>query len=475
MSNKYFQSIWTLIVRIFIGKGRSLNVKSNVRRGMLASNIEGAFSTVFFNLVSGAYLTGYALFIGLNDLHLGILGAIPLLATVPSLIGAHFTERIGSRKKFVLIFAVCSRFLWVLLIVLPFVDLSVTTKVYIFLFIFLVSALFGGMVGNVWQSWMSDLVPEKIRGRFYGQRNKILNVTSIFTMLLGGFVLDHFKDRGCEQYGYLVIFTIALLFAGLAAYMLSKQYEPPMHHSTSVNFWEKISAPLKDKEYVKIIYGFALFNLGIGISAAFFSAYMIKYLHLTYVQISLFTIFSLVVGIFWGPFWGHIADHSGLKPVMLFNLIIISSLPTIWVLVLSVGNWLLWILWALVGIGWSGFNIAYFNMPFAVSPKEGRSFYLGVLNITSGVSFFVSSIIGGFIALRFQSLDVHFGSLRIIHYHLLFLASSFMRFFSGIILLRIQEVRDKGLIYMIQFTSNIFYTKLLTARKVLFFPEKDKK
>lgn len=457
------------LVRFFVGIDRKTEVKSIARQGMLVANVEGMYATIYLILVSGAFLTGYALYLGMNDFHIGLLGAIPAVSNVPAIFSAYWAERIGSRKRIIIPAVTFSRFLWIPLLILPFVFESNTAKVWIFLLIYLVSSLSAGICNNIWQSWVSDIVPEKIRGRFWGRRNSILSLASIVTLLIGGFVLDAFKWGGLELYGYITLFGIAVIFAGLSSYMLKKQSEPIMEPLESHNLLENILKPFRDSEYRKVVLGFSIFNFALGIGGAFYAAYMLEFLEMTYTEISLFTIYSLVVGIFFNLFWGKVMDKVGLKPVLLITLVIIFFLPLLWTICLTTGNWLQWIIWALVAIGWSGFNLSAFNLPFSLSPKQGRSYYLGVLHICSGAMFFVSSVIAGIVAERLAGMDFAFHGIRIIHYHFLFITSSVGLLAAGLLLMRVRQTKDLGVLYTFAFTSNIVYSKFMTARKIVLF------
>lgn len=471
---KYLPSFHDLMTRFFIGTGRRITLSTPVRDGMVVANVEAMYATIYFILVSGAFLTGAVLYIGFNDLHIGILGAIPAFATIPGLVGAYLAESLRSRKKVIVPSVIIGRSLWIVLILLIVMRLNASAKIWLFLSIYLVASMLNGMAGTAWQGWMSDLVPEQIRGRFFGRRNRVLNFASILTLLGGGCLLDWFKDSGKEGAGYVVIFGIGVLFAAFSSIALKKQYEPPLHPLASTGFWKNLVRPFKDRHYMQVVRAFAAFNFSIGLSAAFFSAYMLKHLELSYFEISMFTILSLFIGMFFNPFWGYMMDKVGLKPVLLFNLAIIAVIPIVWTLSLSFGIGLVWLVWLLVGIGWSGYNIAAFNLPFALSPKDGRTYYLGVLSIINGVIFFCASILAGVFAQRFQNLDIHIGPFHVINYHLLFVASATGRFLSGFLFRRVRDVKSKGMLYMIQYTSSVVYTKLITARKIVLFPLKNK-
>ena len=67
------------------------------------SMFEGCTARVVYNLTSGAFLAGYASFLGADDAFNGIIGAIPVLAGFMSIISPIYFEKTDRRKLIVTI------------------------------------------------------------------------------------------------------------------------------------------------------------------------------------------------------------------------------------------------------------------------------------------------------------------------------------------------------------------------------------
>ncbi|MCB2155648.1 MFS transporter [bacterium] len=456
--------------RLFVG-GRT-GGGSDVRQGQTLSTIEGCFANVHIILVSGAFLTGFALMLGLKDFHLGLIGALPAFANIPGVFSAWLSERVGSRKTITFVGALVSRLLWLPMLALAFLPLDPETRIWWFVGLFAASSLAGGFAGNSWLSWMSDLVPARLRGRYWGHRNRVLNMVSIVVMLAGGWAVDFFRAHDAERAGFAVILLIACFFAVLAALTLRRQYEPPMAPIQTNKFFANLRKPLMNREYFLVIKAFGIFQFFIGLVAPFIAAYMLEYLKLNFTTISLYSIYGLVIGLFFNPFWGQIMDKVGIRSVLLLNLAIIGLLPFAWILSLSFGGGFVLLVFTLSGIGWSGFNLAAFNLPFSYSPPEGRTYYLAVLNISNGALLFCGSLVGGILAQAMRGFELHIGPIHIIHYHILMLVSALGRLSAGLLFARIHDVRCRGLLYTMQLSSNIFYSRLMSTGRLLFFPRR---
>lgn len=60
---------------------------------------DGIFATVFATLTSGVFLTGFALYLGMTELTIGLLAAMPYAATLFQLPASILITRTGRRKK----------------------------------------------------------------------------------------------------------------------------------------------------------------------------------------------------------------------------------------------------------------------------------------------------------------------------------------------------------------------------------------
>jgi MFS family permease len=68
----------------------------------------------------------------------------------------------------------------------------------------------GAVAGTSWNSWMRDLIPEKILGSFFARRMMLATALGIVLTLLAGFFVDFWKGRFPDDqlYGYSILFLL---------------------------------------------------------------------------------------------------------------------------------------------------------------------------------------------------------------------------------------------------------------------------
>ena len=128
---------------------------------------------------------------GANDFEIGLLAAIPFLAQFAQLPAALLIDRTGARKKITIALSAFARQSWWLLLPLLFWDVSWRLEFLMVLFIVSGVAIMGATVG--WLAWVSDLVPDKIRGRYFGMRSVSVAVATLISTVVGGLVLDYYR------------------------------------------------------------------------------------------------------------------------------------------------------------------------------------------------------------------------------------------------------------------------------------------
>src|SRR5207248_193089 len=138
---------------------------SFLRRSLRTSMIEGAFAELVGACAAGGTLTAWALYLDLSPVLIGLLGALPFAAQVIHLPSAWITRRIGSRRAALWLVGI-SRQAVLPLAALPFLPLSPATRQLVFVSCALVTSALSVAGNNAWTSWMGDLVPGSLRGRY---------------------------------------------------------------------------------------------------------------------------------------------------------------------------------------------------------------------------------------------------------------------------------------------------------------------
>jgi MFS family permease len=227
-----------------------------------------------------------------------------------------------------------------------------------------------------------------------------------------------------------------------------------------------MTAPLADARFrllVKVSLGW---NFAVGIAAPFFAAHMLTNLKMTFTQISIYTVLVSIVAILLNKPWGALIDRFGCKSVMLVCAFGIAIVPFVWFFPRADFLWILGLEAIYSAILWTGFNLALFNIPIASSPKDGRTLYLAVFSVVSGVGFFVASLLGGMLAESWSDIHWMIGGQQIINYHLLFGLSGVLRLLAAFMFASLRESHATRFPIMMQFMGYSFLKWFSLGRQI---------
>jgi MFS family permease len=453
--------------RLVLGPQRRTPFGSDVRNGLVYSIYDVAFFAIAAAMLAGAYVTGYALHLGFTDFHIGLLGAIPMLAGLTGLLGSWLAEATGKRRGVVLWLAGLGRLLWIPLVVLPFCGLEQRTLVWSVLLCYGGASLMQGVASAPWLAWMGDLVPEAIRGRYWGRRNEVVQLASAAGLVVGGWSLDQFIASGYELQGYVFLFSIGLVFAAVSMVCLVKQHHPPvLAAQRQASLFKGVRAALGARQFRGLLVAGAIFHVGVGLSGAFIAPYMLEDLGMSFSEISAWSVYSLLCGFVASRYFGKAMDKHGILPVMKFNLLLSSLIPLLWILCMDFGWWMMALNWTVAGAGWAGYGLAALNWAFALVPKEGRSYGLALPGIVGGLGFFAASTLAGVIATLLPEFRATVGPFTFVPIHVLLLLSLIGRFVGMHYYMKLRDADSPGLGPIFTMQINLNYVRWMNIARI---------
>ena len=410
---------------------------------------EGVMANTEAKTFMGNLLTAFALVIGANDRQIGMLNTVRNLSGFFQLLTDHLLQRLGSKRRLFLYSVGTSRSFRVVVAFLPAISLAFVRNNVVW---WLIALMFivgcGDAITMVLRkTWMSELTPPEIRGRYFGLRSLLSDFSGMLIGYLGGLYIDHSRNMGREIFGFQSIFLFSALIGFLTIALIAKVPETktePIKQDLGT-LLRSFQTPFRDKTFfIWMIYR-SCYGFAVGFAGPFFTVYLLRELGLPLATVAIYTAIGEFSSIALARLWGSLADKYGNIKILAISSIGKSIFPALWIFTTGVGSF-----WAIVYLGFvhsirgfnSAQNITTLNMTLWLSSDDERPTYLAcestIVSLTAAISPFVGGIILG--ALSGAQTDVSiFGwqhTLRAMH--LLFLISAILRGSASLLLILVK-------------------------------------
>jgi HEAT repeat protein/MFS family permease len=394
-------------------------------RALKTANVDMAFATAFATLVGGNFQQAFALELGATPRMLALLAALPVVLGVMQVPGSMLGERFASYRSFVAWGGLLWRLAWIPIVFAPlfFPQLSLLIAAIVIsgISIFLVTATYN--------AWLSFLVPDSHRGYYFSRRIGIATITGAAIGFPASVFLDWMDRTGQFMLGLSILYGIGVA-CGLVSYAFYLRMPDTRHpviegRSLKADF-KSISAPLKNRDFVRLLTFLVVFIIGQTLAAPFFFPYGREVLKLEFVHFQIFGAFHATASLLSAPMWGYFSDKYGNKPVLFASGLLITLGPLTWVAAdPTFGNWNLPILiigHAISGFSWTGVAVGQGNIILANSSPELRSAAIALSQAVIAIVGFAGQMVGGEIMQR--TIGTMTTDAR---YQMLFLLNSGMR------------------------------------------------
>ena len=420
-----------------------------IHRGLNKVATAWVFGSIWVEIAYGAPIVGLFVTLGAPTFLIGLLGVLPALATLVQPLGSYAVERATRRKRTFLALGSIHRLLWIPLAIVPLVLDAPEQAIAVCLLILGVSYLLGSFAGPFWVTWVGDLVPERIRGVYFGRRAMLGRISGALAVLLAGLYLAK-----APPLSKLAIVLVAASLAGFFDIFLHKWVpETPVHRRPGppVNILQMLFEPAKDRSFRAFMVFSAILSSGVAVTGAYFNLYLLRELSLSYLQIALFmTVLQALTFILFSELFGLCADQFGNKPVLIVCSIAVTFMPLLLVFCGPQSYFLLALVGIIGGASWAGVNLATLNMQLGLAPADKRHSYIGAFALLTGASTAIGTLLGVGIATATQNLSLALPGMTIQGLHFVLLASVLIRAASVPLLSLVQEPDVKPVGYVVR-------------------------
>lgn len=360
------------------------------------SIIEGSAWSVMWGM-GESFVAPFAIMLKAGNVAMGLLGTLPtILGALAQITGASLAERIKDRRLLVATAAMLQSLGYLLLLWIPFFFPSMAIPAVVCIATLLI--IFVNLGAPAWNSMMGDIVPEDIRGRYFGKRTSVITLVMVLSTVLAGKILSTCESNNNLWLGFGMLFSAAMIFRAFSAIALGGYYDTPFNPPKAgyFSFWEFIRRTPRSN-FVKFTFAVALMNGATTISAPFFSVYMLRDMHWTQDKFAVMQATMLLSQYVFLRWWGVVCDRNGNRSVIAATSILIPFLPILWA---SFTNYhFLLAIQVASGALWSGFNLATANFMFDSVTPEKRHRAFSYFNVINGTFVFVGgSLVGTFLA-----------------------------------------------------------------------------
>jgi MFS family permease len=432
---------------------------NDLKKSLMFVTLAASFGLPFFSVINGPALTGFTRALGANDFVYSVIMALPVIGAIIQVFFSYVMINSGKRRLLFIAAGYVHRPLWFVIAFIPFLLNPDKTKagIVVITLLIAISSIANSIVGLAFSSWMGDLVPVEVKGRFFGRRAMIYTITGGTAALLCGLLLDNIHGYS----GYAVVFVFAAILGTADITMFFWVKHPPMAaHKERQPFFMLFFEPFKDRNYFRYVLFVAFWYFSVNIAGPFFNVYMIEELKMSFLLISLFTqVAANVSTIFFIRIWGNLADKYGSRPVMSLCCASIIVLPVIWLFTTPHSIWVVLAINLMTGIFWPGFEMTALNQSIWLAPEKNRSSYLAnytlvVMLIGTAAAYLCG---GAFMQLTRASIPAGgiplFAGIKLGSFHLLFLISAFARLLVLVFIFRGYE--EKGSSHSIQILRDL--------------------
>jgi len=335
-----------------------------------------------------------------------IFGLIPALADfgwfAPQLFLAPYVERLPRKYPWVMVLGAIERvpYLVLPLAVIALDTLPSNTAVVIFMILWMWKAFGSGFVATPWQEMLAKVIPVSNRGRFFGLANLSGQLLGVGGSALAVAILATVS----YPYNFALSFAVGALWIWASYAFIAMTREPARPaatHSQRINreYGRRLLAILRrDVNFRTYLISRWLAYFG-SMATGFIAVYAVQQFRLPDSVAAIYTGILYAASVVGYGVGGALGDRLGHRRVMqLAGVLWIAALGTMLLVTITQATWLLYVVFALLGLSNAGGVVSDFNLAMEFGPEAERPTYVGLARTSTGPALLIAPLIGGLIA-----------------------------------------------------------------------------
>ncbi len=410
---------------------------ARVRASLAASTADGACWALMYGF-SEYFILPFAIFFGANALQTSLVQGMGQLGVAAAqLIGAALIVRLGRRKRLSRITVAIHAASWIVI----YAAATITKSPWAVVVFYALGLFATSLSGPGWLSWMNELVPAQMRGKFWGKRNMIVGLVQFASIATTGIVLRIAEPAGKTLLAFGLLFGLAAISRAGGVVAIGYQYEPPMERLPA---GERQGFPaflrsLRGEGFGRFVVFSVIMTFSVNIMGPVLPIYLLKVRGLDYFSFTAVAMTGMVLSFLAMNYWGPLTDRFGNRRILLVTSAVLPLLTFGWVF--ARGLPAMFGLQIVGGFVWAGVNLSTTNFIFDSVERPKIAMTMANFNALNNTCAFAGSITGGLLATAVAGLSIPFFEPR--NLQVVFAVSGLLRLLTFVFLSKgVKEVRE---------------------------------
>ena len=341
--------------------------------------------------VAEVYLPAFALAIGLSPVSAGLVASVPLLAGgLLQLLAPRAIARVTSMRRWVAGSMIVQALAFVPLILVALLGFSSTPIVFAAASVYWAA---GMAASAAWNPWMARIVPARIRSKFFGRRQGLVQATMLGGLAGAGIALNAFSGSPYIHDVYAAMFGLALVARLLCAVMVARQGNGIELAPRKRMRLRSIPPKLRGTPRASLLGYLIAAIAAASISGPFITPYLLHELQIGYAGYSVFTATVVIAKIVSLPALGRVIQRTGVRRVMTACALAIAPIPLLY-LVSDAFAWLI-LIQIIAGVAWGGFELGLLIALFDGDDDAERTTMQVAFSALQAIGTAGASLVGG--------------------------------------------------------------------------------
>jgi len=371
-------------VRAMVELDGALLPRRLLYRSLFLAALGTCLGSFFFGLATGNVFNRFLEFAGFKE-EIPLFVAVAGFTGVVQVFGSWVLQRSGRRRLFFFLFTIPPRIMWCLIVFLPELlpgEENAAARMWLLLAAAVIYWSSNRLATNAYTSWMRDLVPEGIRGRYFGAKGTVVTLVGAVWGLGAAYLLERL---GLSGHAFKLIYLVGMVFGLLDVGVYFFVHHPPMQvkRREEASLRRMLRAALH-RDFLRFILVQSVWSFTATVVGVCMY-YLMRALDMEIYAMNTVAFAATMVWLVFSTLWGMFVDRFGAKAAYITSLITHSLSPVFYALAPVYGAVFIYVGIVVGSIGACGIMQSATNLIYGLSRREDQAMSYAAFATIAGI------------------------------------------------------------------------------------------